>query len=97
MQGCEHKCFKCHNPSTWTDEKKKLYTTDELFNEIDAVNFSKRLTLSGGDPLFQCEATIEIAKKFKENDYHIVLYTGYTFSEIEIDTQKKEEPFGSSF
>ena len=90
MQGCEHRCNKCHNPSTWSNEIKELYTADDLFEKIDCVNFSKRLTLSGGDPLFQAQGAIEIAKKFKVNNYHIVLYTGYTYDEILNDKLKKE-------
>jgi len=90
MQGCEHRCAKCHNPETWSNEINKLYSADELFKIIDRVNFTKRLTLSGGDPLFQLKGTIEIAKKFKENNYHIILYTGYTYNEIMNDCSKAE-------
>lgn len=40
------------------------------------------ITLSGGDPLFQIEASLEIAKHCKQNNLNVWCYTGYTFEQL---------------
>ena len=59
-------------------------STDELMSVI-AYNEAP-VTLSGGDPLAQPEATLELVKRIKsELGYNIWCYTGYTWEQITND------------
>lgn len=41
------------------------------------------LTLSGGEPFAQAEALVPIAKFAKEQNLHVMTYTGYTWEELQ--------------
>ncbi len=81
FQGCKHKCKGCHNPNTWSFKPNIIMTEDEIIAEIENENFSKKVTLSGGDPLEQ--DVVSLAQKLKKKGYNIWLYTGYTLDEVE--------------
>ena len=40
------------------------------------------VTLTGGDPLWQVEKILPLAKAIKENGYTVWCYTGFTWEEI---------------
>lgn len=89
-QGCMHHCPGCHNPDTWNFKKNKEYLISDLIDLIEDNALTKNVTISGGDPLFQIEATIELCKELKNLDYNIWLYTGYTLEQIEGDSKLRE-------
>lgn len=81
-QGCSHHCPGCHNPQTWDFDCGKEYTVEELFNIIEADEFSD-VTFSGGDPMFQVEAFTELARMVKnKTNKTIWCYSGYTYEQI---------------
>jgi anaerobic ribonucleoside-triphosphate reductase activating protein len=81
-QGCGHHCPGCHNPQTWDFDGGKEYTVEELFNIIEADEFSD-VTFSGGDPMFQVEAFTELARMVKnKTNKTIWCYSGYTYEQI---------------
>ena len=81
-QGCGHHCPGCHNPQTWDFNGGKEYTVEELFNIIEADEFSD-VTFSGGDPMFQVEAFTELARMVKNNTNKTIwCYSGYTYEQI---------------
>lgn len=80
LAGCNHRCVGCHNPQSWNEENGKEMTLDEIMDVIKEEDFN--VTLSGGDPLFNPEATTVLAKTIKEAGYNIWLYTGFTYEEI---------------
>ena len=47
------------------------------------------ITLSGGDPLYQPEASYSLASKVKEKGLNVVVFTGYTYEEL-MELQKKD-------
>lgn len=82
FQGCSLRCLFCHNPETWSIEKKNFFTVDELFEKIIRYRsyFGKKggVTFSGGEPLLQPNFLKEILKKCKENGIHTAIDTaGY--------------------
>ncbi len=81
FQGCSHKCRGCHNPTTWSFKPKEILTEDEIINYIEQHNFSKKVTLSGGDPLEQ--NIVGLLKKLKQKGYNVWLYTGYEMAEVQ--------------
>lgn len=80
-QGCLHNCIGCHNQSSLPLTGGTTMSIDEIIKEINQFNFTKKVTLSGGDPLIQKDI-VKLCKELKANNYHIVLYTGYTLEEI---------------
>lgn len=81
-QGCSHHCLGCHNQSTWSFDEGVLVDVEEVKQAIDELKCQDGITFSGGDPLFQVEPCLEIAKYCKEKGYNIWCYTGFTYEEI---------------
>ena len=81
LAGCAHRCPGCHNPQTWDFYAGKDMKVDELINIISQSDFN--VTLTGGDPIYQAEALIPLAKKIRELGYSIWLYTGFTFEQLQ--------------
>ena len=88
VSGCEHQCYKCHNPQTWN---KDLGISYEHFNfdnlKKDLANEHIRgVTFSGGDPLalFNRDSVIDLALKIRCNypDKDIWCYTGYSWEDV---------------
>lgn len=77
-QGCLHHCPGCHNPQTHDKDGGFLKDVAELCEEIREVPFQDGITLSGGDPLEQVEACLEIAKFCHSIGLNVWCYTGYT-------------------
>ena len=82
FQGCRHYCKGCHNPQTWDMAGGYEVTIDYLLDLIKDDEFAD-VTFSGGDPLYQCDAVTELARRIKaETDKTIWCYTGFTYEEI---------------
>lgn len=92
-QGCAHHCFNCHNPETWDFDKGKDVDIDELISKINRNPLLQGITLSGGDPLYQVNACLELVKKVKElnSDLDIIIYTGFTFEELANNFKKNND------
>ena len=92
-QGCAHHCFNCHNPETWDFDKGKDVDIDELISKIKRNPLLQGITLSGGDPLYQVNACLELVKKVKElnSDLDIIIYTGFTFEELANNFKKNND------
>lgn len=82
MQGCDLHCQGCQNKSTWDINKGKEVDIDELVEELKKKVFNKKITISGGEPLMQKEALIEIVNKLNDLDFDIVLYTGHQKEDV---------------
>lgn len=85
IPGCTHKCPGCHNAWTANYNQGEDFTIDD-FNKLCSIldkPYIKGLTISGGDPLDQDDATLidlcqlvfDIKNKYPSKD--IWLYTGY--------------------
>ena len=81
-QGCSHNCKGCHNPETHPFKKGFLRDVEEIKKEILSLEGQDGITLSGGDPLFQVPASLEIARFCKQNGLNVWCYTGFTFEEL---------------
>lgn len=78
--GCEHHCFNCHNPQSWAPDSGIEMTIPQIMEQIIENDFN--VTFSGGDPLFQIDGIIELAKEIKKSGKTIWCYTGYTYEQI---------------
>lgn len=81
-QGCAHKCPGCHNPETHSFDDGFLLDTSEVKEQIDALEGQDGVTFSGGDPLYQVEACLELAKYIKTKKMNVWCYTGYTYETL---------------
>lgn len=89
MQGCPLRCAYCHNPETWSDEKKIQMTPSDLVKKIlkykPYFGDEGGVTFSGGEPLHQPEFLLEALKECKRNGIHACLDTsgaGENYDEI---------------
>lgn len=85
-QGCFHNCTGCHNPETHSFNKGLEVRPRWLVNTIKAKSLTKRVTISGGEPLVQKDL-VELLEMLKERDYDVWLYTGYELSKLQDDYQ----------
>ena len=80
FQGCDLRCKGCQNPSTWEMKNGTEMTTDELVTILEKEVVNKKVTFSGGEPLMQVDALIDVVKKLEGFD--IAVYTGHGFEEV---------------
>lgn len=78
-QGCLHKCPGCHNPQTHSFDDGFSVDIREIEDQIDELEGQDGITFSGGDPLYQVDACLELAKYIKAKKMNIWCYTGFTF------------------
>lgn len=89
-QGCIHNCPGCHNPETHDKNGGYEVEVSDVLEKIDELEFQDGITLSGGDPLEQIDACLEIAKHCHEKGLNVWCYTGYTMEAL-LKRIKKEE------
>lgn len=80
LQGCNLRCKGCHNKSTWDIEKGKLIDSHELALILRERCINKELTISGGEPLLQADALIDLLEELK--DFDLCLYTGHQIEDV---------------
>lgn len=81
-QGCSHNCKGCHNPETHDFNKGISVDVEDIKKQIMETQNQDGVTLSGGDPLYQIDASLEIAKFCQEQDLNVWCYTGFTFEQL---------------
>ena len=82
FQGCPHKCKGCHNPKSHDFKGGKETKISEIKEMISNLKHQDGITFSGGEPMAQSDALLEIATYAKEHKLNIWCYTGYTFEEL---------------
>lgn len=88
LQGCSHHCKGCHNPATWDFNGGKEMAVCDIVEGVKKAYYIDGVTISGGEPLDQAESLVKLMSNLKDLDYHIILFSGYTFEQI-IDDEKK--------
>ena len=83
VQGCALRCLGCHNPSTWDISKGKAVDTEDVIKELRTNVSNKKLTISGGEPLLQYRAVLELVRALP--DFDIALYTGFELENVPKD------------
>jgi len=81
-QGCSHNCPSCHNPGTHDFNGGVEVDVEEIKQEISNLKNQTGITFSGGDPVFQIDALIELSKFIKELNMNIWVYTGFTYEQV---------------
>lgn len=85
VQGCSLGCKGCFNPETHLPEGGINVTVDELFNNIlDCAPHIEGITVTGGEPLQQGEALLELLQRVRQyTDLSCLLFSGFTRDEIQ--------------
>lgn len=83
VQGCTKRCKECWATSTWDKNAGTLYEIEEIFNKIlSQKNTIEGVTFLGGEPFEQAKALAYLAKKIKETNLSLVVFTGLTLEEL---------------
>jgi len=89
LQGCPLGCPGCFNPQTHPAAGGAWKSIAELTALIRSVEGIEGITLSGGEPLEQAEALAGLLSHLRaETNLSILLFSGYTWDEIERDPLK---------
>ncbi len=82
MAGCTHNCPGCHNPASHDFTAGTMMSIKDIVNEL--VDKYTDITISGGDPMCNAEALIEILKgiRSKAPNKNIWVFTGYTYEQL---------------
>lgn len=93
LSGCSHHCRECQNPESWNPQTGELLTEERILRIIREIKSNPLLdgvTFSGGDPFFNPDEFLLLAKRVKEETkLNIWCYTGYTYEEIKARPQLK--------
>ncbi len=88
FQGCLHNCKGCQNPETHDMNGGIVVDVDKLKMKLKNLKYQSGITLSGGDPFFQPEAALEIAKFAKSVGLNVWAYTGFTYEALLSDKSR---------
>ncbi len=83
MQGCPHGCPGCHNEETWDPQGGHEADTEDIRQMLKSNPLLDGITLSGGDPFFQPEAALAMARITKDMGLNVWAYTGWTLEELQ--------------
>lgn len=87
-QGCPHNCEGCHNQATHDFSGGYDCDISRILEAIDKNPLLDGVTFSGGEPMCQAEAFCSLAVEVKKRNLNIVTYTGYTYEELLIMSEK---------
>jgi len=90
VQGCSHHCCGCQAVHTWAHEGGKLYSTDEIINDIFAQKGIEGVTFLGGEPFEQAEALGEIAEAVKQAGLGVLCFTGGLIEDLKRNNRNKK-------
>lgn len=82
FRGCSRNCPHCHNAELQSKDGGVEYSIDELLKLLWENCRSKKLTISGGEPLEQSEALYELACALNRDCFDLCVYTGAEMSEV---------------
>lgn len=88
FQGCLHNCKGCQNPETHDMNGGMVVEIDEIKMKLKNLKYQSGITLSGGDPFFQPEAALEIARFAKSIGLNVWAYTGFTYEALLSDKSR---------
>jgi anaerobic ribonucleoside-triphosphate reductase activating protein len=85
LQGCTLGCPGCFNPTTHDPAGGRDHAITDVIAELRAAHAAHPidgLSLSGGEPLQQPDATLALLSAARELDLSTLAFSGYTIDEI---------------
>lgn len=89
LQGCDIHCEGCQNSSSWDINKGISIDIETLVDELKNNSFNKKITISGGEPLFQKMELKLLLNELSKFGFDIVLYTAYQKKDVPLEILKK--------
>ena len=83
--GCPHKCDGCSNPELWKFNNRYHIGFENLcflIKSLVETNQVDGFTITGGEPFYQSEGLLKLLKFLRKYTDDILVYTGYTYSEL---------------
>jgi anaerobic ribonucleoside-triphosphate reductase activating protein len=88
--GCRHACPGCHNPQSWDFSGGREMTIEEIMQTIVSDPFTRGVTFSGGDPMYQAAGFAELARAIhQQTQKDVWCYTGFTYESLIQDDQRE--------
>lgn len=81
-QGCPIRCPGCCNPEMFGRDGGALHSVAQLLPRIRAAAV-EGVTFLGGEPFAQAAACAELARRTRASGLSVVVFSGYTFDELE--------------
>lgn len=82
MQGCDLRCPFCQNEKIWDKKGGYKWSIKILINELKKNSITKKVTITGGEPLFQLKALETLVDELYKEQFNIVLYTGHRKEDV---------------
>lgn len=89
MQGCDLRCPFCQNQKIWDIKSGYKWSIKVLINELKKNSITKKVTITGGEPLFQLKALKTLIDELYKEQFNIVLYTGHRKEDVPKDILSK--------
>lgn len=84
LQGCSRDCKGCHNKEAQDPNGGFDISIKELVDRIVTNRLISGITISGGEPFEQAEATLALIREIRARKPQLTIwvYTGYLFEEL---------------
>ena len=82
MQGCDLRCPFCQNEKIWDKNGGYKWSIKILINELKKNSITKKVTITGGEPLFQLKALETLVDELYKEQLNIALYTGHRKEDV---------------
>ena len=82
MQGCTLGCPGCFNPTTHAADAGREVPIAEIVEQLAATSSIEGISLSGGEPLQQPEASLALLVAARELGLSTLAFSGYSIDEI---------------
>lgn len=90
LHGCKKNCPGCIYHKTEHDAEYREYVVKDLLETIKNCEGIEGVTISGGEPFLQQEGLYELVKGLRENNYGVIVYTGYKYDELIAESINKD-------
>lgn len=82
FQGCNIHCPDCANQHMWSFEKGKELEVTQIVKDIEKQEDIEGITLLGGEPLDQIEASVYLVKAARIMGLSTIVFTGYIYENL---------------
>lgn len=84
LQGCSRKCPDCYNPEAQDATGGYEMSIEDVYDKIVNTSGIEGVSISGGEPLEQAEALVELMTKIKEStSLTILIFTSFSIDQIQ--------------
>lgn len=88
LQGCHRNCEGCHNKNLQNPNGGVSLSINEVVEYISKHCKNKQLTISGGEPLEQLPALIELTNLLVNMGFDLCVYTGNNLEDVPLSLRK---------